>query len=175
LVVDTRSGLLLVDQQRAHERVLFEQFQKQIANRQPVSQQTLFPQSLEFSATSAETLNEIIPNLKDLGWDIESLGHHSFVVNATPVDVKESDVQSVLETILENFKSGIMLNRNDKQTNLAVSIACGMAVKSGVALDKAAQEHLLNQLFTCQIPQLSPKGKLVFSVLSEDEIHLRLN
>ncbi|MCL2682664.1 MAG: DNA mismatch repair endonuclease MutL [Bacteroidales bacterium] len=175
LVVDTRSGLLLVCQQRAHERILFEQFQKQIINRQPISQQKLFPQSLDFSATNAETLNEILPNLKDLGWDIESLGHHSFVVNATPSDVKESDVQSILETILENFKSGIMLNRNDKQTNLAVSMACGMAIKSGISLDKTEQKHLLTQLFTCQVPQLSPKGKPVFSVLSEDEIHTRLN
>ncbi|MDR1951235.1 MAG: DNA mismatch repair endonuclease MutL [Bacteroidales bacterium] len=175
LVVDTRSGLLIVCQQRAHERILFEQFQKQIANRQAVSQQKLFPQSLDFSATNAETLNEVLPNLKDLGWDIESLGHHSFVVNATPSDVKESDVQNVLELILENFKSGIMLNRNDKQTNLAVSMACSMAIKSGNTLDKTEQKHLLTQLFACQAPQLSPKGKPVFSVLSEDEIHTRLN
>ena len=175
LVVDTRSGLLLVCQQRAHERILFEQFQKQIATRQAVSQQKLFPQSLDFSATNAETLNEILPNLKNLGWDIESLGHHSFVVNAAPAEVKESEVQSILELILENFKSGMMLNRNDKQTNLAVSMACGMALKSGTTLDKSEQKHLLTQLFACQVPQLSPKGKPVFSVLSEDEINLRLN
>ncbi|MCL2414275.1 MAG: DNA mismatch repair endonuclease MutL [Bacteroidales bacterium] len=175
LVVDTRSDLLLVCQQRAHERILFEQVQKQLADRQPVSQQKLFPQSLDFSVTNAETLNEILPNLKDLGWDIESLGHHSFAVNATPYKVKESDVQSILETILENFKSGIMLNRNDKQTNLAISMASGMAIKSGIPLDKSAQKHLLTQLFACQIPQLSPKGKPVFSVFSEDEINSRLN
>jgi DNA mismatch repair protein MutL len=175
LVVDTRSGLLIVCQQRAHERILFEQFQKQLTNRQAVSQQKLFPQSLDFSATNAEILNEILPNLKDLGWDVESLGHHSFVVNSAPSEVKESDVQSVLESILENFKSGIMLNRNDKQTNLAVSMASGMAIKSGVTLDKTEQKHLLTQLFSCQVPQLSPKGKPVFSVLSEDEIHTRLN
>jgi DNA mismatch repair protein MutL len=175
LIVDTRSGLLLVCQQRAHERILFEQFQKQIVNRQAVSQQKLFPQSLDFSATNAETLNEILPNLKDLGWDIGSLGHHSFVVNAAPAEVKESEVQSILESILENFKSGMMLNRNDKQTNLAVSMACGMALKSGTTLDKSEQKHLLTQLFACQVPQLSPKGKPVFSVLSEDEINLRLN
>ena len=175
LVVDTRSGLLLVCQQRAHERILFEQIQKQLVDRQPISQQKLFPQSLDFSATNAETLNEILPNLKDLGWDIESLGHHSFAVNATPCEVKEGDVQSVLETILENFKSGIMLNRNDKQTNLAVSMASGMAIKSGTPLDKSAQKHLLSQLFACQVPQLSPKGKPVFSVLSEEEINTRLN
>jgi DNA mismatch repair protein MutL len=175
LVVDTRSGLLLVDQQRAHERILFEQFQKQTANPQQVSQHKLFPQSLDFSATNTEILNEVLTNLRDLGWDIESLGHHSFVVNATPCDVKESDVQNVLESVLENFKSGVMLNRNDKQTNLAVSMACGMAIKSGVTLDKSEQKHLLTQLFACQIPQLSPKGKPVFSVLSEDEIQTRLN
>ena len=174
-VVDTQSGLLLVCQQRAHERILFEQFQKQLTNRQAVSQQKLFPQSLDFSATNAEILNEILPNLKEMGWDIESLGHHSFVVNATPGEVKESEVQSVLESILENFKSGIMLNRNDKQTNLAISVASGMAIKSGVTLDKTEQKHLLTQLFACQIPHLSPKGKPVFSVLSEDEIHTRLN
>jgi len=175
LVVDTHSDLLLVCQQRAHERILFEQIQKQLANRQPVSQQKMFPQSLDFSATNAETLNEILPNLKDLGWDIESLGHHSFAINATPCEIKESEVQSVLETILENFKSGIMLNRNDKQTNLAVSMASGMAIKSGTPLDKSAQKHLLTQLFACQIPQLSPKGKPVLSVLSEEEINTRLN
>jgi DNA mismatch repair protein MutL len=80
-----------------------------------------------------------------------------------------------LETVLENFKSGIMLNRNDKQTNLAVSMSSGMAIKSGVTLDKAEQKHLLTQLFSCQVPQLSPKGKPVFTVFSEDEIHTRLN
>jgi len=175
IVVDTCSGLLIVCQQRAHERVLFEKFQKQIANRQTVSQQKLFPQSLDFSATNAEILNEILPNLKDLGWDIENLGHHSFSVNAAPTEVKESEVQSVLESILENFKSGIMLNRNDKQTNLAVSMASGMALKSGVTLEKTEQKQLLTQLFSCQVPQLSPKGKPVFTLLSEDEIHTRLN
>ena len=175
LIVDTRSGLLLVDQQRAHERVLFERFQKQITERQTVSQQKLFPQSLDFSAANAETLNDVLPVLKGLGWDIESLGHYSFALNATPCDVKEGEVQSVLEAILEDYKSGIMLNRSDKQTNLAVSMACGMAVKSGVTLDKAEQKHLLDQLFACQVPQLSPKGKPVFSVLSEDELHTRLN
>ncbi|MCL2416349.1 MAG: DNA mismatch repair endonuclease MutL [Bacteroidales bacterium] len=175
LVVDTHSGLLLVCQQRAHERVLFEQFQKQIVDRQLVSQQKLFPQSLDFSAPNAETLSDILPSLKDLGWDIESLGHHSFAVNAAPCEVKESEVQGVLEIILENFKSGIMLNRNDKQTNLAISMASGMAIKSGAPLDKLEQKHLLTQLFACQIPQLSPKGKPVFSVLSEEEINTRLN
>jgi len=175
LVVDTRWGLLLVCQQRAHERVLFELLQQQIADKQPVSQQKLFPQSLDFSATNAETLNEILPSLKDLGWDIESLGHHSFAVNATPSEVKEGDVQAVLETILENFKSGLMLNRNDKQTNLAISMSSAMAVKSGVSLDNDSQRQLLALLFACQVPQLSPKGKPVFSVLSEQDILTRLN
>jgi len=175
LVVDTRLGLLLVCQQRAHERVLFELLQQQIADKQPVSQQKLFPQSIDFSATNAETLNEILPSLKDLGWEIESLGHHSFAVNATPSEVKEGDVQSVLETILENFKSGLMLNRNDKQTNLAISMSSAMAVKSGISLDKDSQRQLLALLFACQVPQLSPKGKPVFSVLSENEILTRLN
>jgi DNA mismatch repair protein MutL len=175
LVVDTRSGLLIVCQQRAHERILFEDYIKQLENKKTVSQQKLFPQSLDFSATNSETLNEILPNLKDLGWEIESLGHHSFVVNAAPTDVKENEIQSVLETILENFKSGIMLNRNDKQTNLAVSMASGMAIKTGITLDKSEQKHLLTQLFACQLPQLSPKGKPVFTVLSEDEIHTRIN
>lgn len=175
IVADTRSGLLLVDQQRAHERVLFEHYQKQMANKQIVSQQKLFPQSFDFTASNAEILNEILSDLKELGWDMESLGHHSFVVNAAPNEVKESELKDVLETILENYKSGVMLNRNDKHTNLAVSMACGMAVKSGVSLDKAEQKHLLQQLFLCQVPQLSPKGKPVFSLLSEDEIHTRIN
>ncbi|MDR2906763.1 MAG: DNA mismatch repair endonuclease MutL, partial [Bacteroidales bacterium] len=174
VVANTHSGLLIVDQQRAHERILFEQFQQQLTDRKTVSQHNLFPQSLDFSASNAEILNEILPNLKDMGWDIESLGHHSFVVNATPADVKESDAQNFLEIIIETYKSGIMLHRNDKQTNLAVSMACGMAVKSGQILDNAAQKNLLTQLFACQVPHLSPKGKPVFTMLSEDELHTRL-
>ena len=162
------SGLLVVDQQAAHERILFER----LTNRKSPahSQQLLFPVNCQFTPADAEVLNELLPDLKEYGFEIGSIGQTTFVVTATPTDVKESELQPFFDQILVDYKSSMIQKFNNRAQSLCRSLAHQMAVKKGTALQQTEMQQLVADLFCCQMPTVSPSGKKTMAILSPEQL-----
>ncbi len=173
MVSHLKSGILLIDQQRAHERILYEEILQKMENEQSVSQHKLFPQTIDFSPANAEILREIKNDLKHLGWDVEEFGQNAFIIHAMPNDIKEEDTKSMLERILESFKQNLLNMRSDRKSNLALSIARNTALKSGVKLENEEMNNLINRLFACKVPEMSPSGKRTYIIIGADELLIK--
>lgn len=176
ILAAVRSGIMVIDQQRAHERILFEKIMEQLENNIIFSQQELFPVNIKFSTIDASLLHELLPDIRMLGFTIEAARHNgdTFIVSGVPVDLEKSEVQTVLEEIIESFKkigTGIEWNKN---TRLAHSLAKNMAIKAGKPLRQQEMNKLSDELFSCKVPDLTPEGKAILTIISMDEIVNRL-
>ncbi|MBR3723860.1 MAG: DNA mismatch repair endonuclease MutL [Bacteroidales bacterium] len=162
------SGLLIVDQQAAHERILYERLMNQ--SKAPHAQQLLFPVNCQFSPADADIFNELIPELKGYGFEIGSIGQTTFVVSATPPDIKESELQTLFDQILVEYKGAMIQKFNDRTQCLCRSMSRQMAVKPGTILQQSEMQQIIADLFCCQTPSVSPSGKKTMAILSPDQL-----
>ncbi len=162
------SGLLIVDQQAAHERVLFERY----SNRRQgaVAQQLLFPVNCQFSPADADIFNELLPDLKEHGFEIAPLGQSTFVVTATPPDMADSDLQQLFDQIIVEHKGAMIQKFNDRRVSLCRTLARQQAVRPGTPLKQEEMQQLIADLFCCQVPSVSPSGRKTMVVLNPDTI-----
>ncbi len=174
ILTQIKSGLLLVDQQAAHERILYEKFLHNLNSAKTVSQQELFPQTIELSPADTELTNELINEIKNLGFDILQESKNTFVVNGTPPELKNENIQYVFEKMLEAYKSNMMTVKLDKKENIAASLARNLAVKKGENLHYSQMVEIVDKLFACQVPYKTPSGKNTLTMLSSDEIEIKL-
>ncbi|MFN5830738.1 MAG: DNA mismatch repair endonuclease MutL, partial [Bacteroidota bacterium] len=137
-----KTGLIIIDQQSAHERILYEKYIRQMAHHQSYSQQLLFPLVLNFSSNEAELLNGILPDLHALGFEIESLGKGTFGVNGIPPELKENEVQISLDKMLNELRQQGEL-RTGKKEFLARLLARNMSVKAGEKLTEEEMQHII--------------------------------
>ncbi|MEJ2594497.1 MAG: DNA mismatch repair endonuclease MutL [bacterium] len=170
ILTNIKSGLMFIDQQRAHERILYEQYFKQLSGKGQASQQQLFPYNLQFSAGEAEVLRTLLNDLSRLGFHIETFGGSSFVVNGIPADMHENDITLALEKIVENHKQHARDINYDKSVNLARSLAVSNSMKEGKKLSETEMEDIFDRLFSCQVPEVSPDGKRIIKVLVQEEL-----
>ena len=168
IVSTLRSGLLIIDQNRAHERVLYECL---MAHADPnCAQQLLFPVSCTFSPSDMEILAELQPDLRQMGFEMEQLGSNTFVVTATPPRVADSRLQEVFNQVLADYKGQTLQRFCNRDQCLARAMARQMAVKSGKALSLEEMQRLMADLFSCQAPDVSPDGKKTMVILSETHL-----
>ena len=174
IVSSIKSGLLVIDQQRASERILFEEFTESISNKANYSQQQLFPQTIVFTHTDAELIKELKTDLYHLGFDINEFGLNTFIVNGCPAEWVNENPQHIIEGMLENFKRNLSDLKVDSKINLALSMAKNMAVKYGKKLEKEEIQNLIDKLFACRLPYHSPSGKKILYTITMDEISEKL-
>jgi len=170
LLSSVRSGLMLIDQQRAHERILFEHYSEILNNRKGSSQQLLFPVTMDVSPGDAAILKELLEDLMVLGFNMEEFGENSFIINGCPVELNNEGIQDVLEKIIENYKRNLQDIGRDRRINLARSMAVNLAIKQGKNLQQDEINGLIDQLFACKMPQVSPDGKQVVRILTFEEL-----
>ncbi|MFN4813580.1 MAG: DNA mismatch repair endonuclease MutL [Bacteroidota bacterium] len=167
-----KTGLIIIDQQSAHERILYEKYIRQMAHHQSYSQQLLFPLVLNFSSNEAELLNGILPDLHALGFEIESLGKGTFGVNGIPPELKENEVQISLDKMLDELRQQGEL-RTGKKEFLARLLARNMSVKAGEKLTEEEMQHIIDELFACELPYHSPGGKPTLITFTLEELAKR--
>ncbi len=170
IVTNVRSGLMVIDQKKAHERILFEKFLNELKNKKPVSQQQLFPVTLQFSPSDAEILRSLKDELTALGFTFEKMGNNGFVFQGLPDNVSASEVEGLLETIVENHKkeaSNLGINKN---IILARSLASRLSVKYGKKLSPEEMEGLFNGLFACEMPETALDGSKTLTILKISDI-----
>ncbi len=166
-----KSGLMLIDQQAAHERILYEKFLKQLKNRRKGSQQQLFPQNVTFSGEDAEIIEQLKDYLAYTGFDIQPVTKNTYVINGLPDDLSEKeDANGFLDSMLESYKMNHQKLDNDRQISLAWAMAGNMAIKAGKTLTVEEMRSLINSLFACELPDKSPSGKKTVAIISPDEI-----
>jgi DNA mismatch repair protein MutL len=171
----TKNNLLLIHQQRAHERILYEGFIQQIANQSGASQQLLFPQQLSLPAGDITLLRTYLEDLAQLGFDVELFGQSSLVVQGIPLALQESESLKALEEIVEAIKNNSKHFKLNKAHQIALVLARNGATKSGKALGHEEMLHLADRLFACEQPQYSPTGKAILVALSKDFIDKEFN
>ena len=165
-----KSGFMLISQQAAHERVLYERFLQQLQSHSGVSQQSLFPQSVTLNSADFELLKELLPDVRALGFDIREFGKNTVVVEGIPADLNNVGEEQLLEQLLEGFKNNLAILKLDKRDNLARSLARNAAIKTGTKMSLEEMNLLIDQLFACQMPNLALNGKPVISTFTLTEL-----
>lgn len=175
ILTQIRSGYILIDQHKAHQRILYEQYLRNLSNQPAATQQTLFPKTLELNNSDAALLQDIIPDLKVLGFDIQFFGGSTFVVHGLPADLKDENETQLVEKLLEEYKNTQKADSFDKRKNIAKTLAYQTAIKSGQYMDKASMQQLIDELFACEQPAVNPAGLATFVQYSFDEIERKFN
>ena len=170
ILTKNKLGLLIIDQKRAHERVLFEHFCNVFKTQKVNAQQLLFPESMEFNAADSEILREVLPDLQKMGIDINEFGKNAFVVNGLPADLHEFKPKNMIEQLLEQYKLNLKDVKLERRNNLAKSLAQNIAIKRGQKLEYDEMKSLIEQLFLSSTPQVSPSGKATTVNISINEI-----
>lgn len=174
IVTSIKSGLMLIHQQRAHERILFEHFLNLLQKSDGATQKLMFPETVTLSASDDDLLDEISSDVRALGFEMKKIKSQTWEFNGTPVGF-DKELQSVIESVLEDYKSQMMNPRTDRYSNLARAMAKRTAIKSGKKLEEQEMQSLINSLFACSIPEHSIDGKAVIKVISSDELKQRFN
>lgn len=171
----TKNGLMIIDQQSAHERVLFEKFMEDLKYKSASTQQSLFPKTITFPAADFALLMEIEQEIKALGFRFEEFGKNTIVVNGVPANLKYANEQQMLEGLLEQFKYNQAELSLPLQENLARALAKRTAVKAGQKLEAEEMQKLLNSLFSCKTPNYSPEGKPIFYIFELSKLENYFN
>jgi DNA mismatch repair protein MutL len=165
-----KSGLMVVDQNRAHQRVLYEGFLKQFTLEKPTSQNLLFPLSLNLTSDELKIIKDIEIQLKQTGFSISEYNKDGLFLNSIPVGVKESNVHSIFEELISDIKSEVP-NINFSYSDLmAKLIAKSLATQNGKKLTTVEQEFIVNSLFACKEPNLTPSNKKVFITIEISDL-----
>lgn len=164
-----KSGLVIINQQLAHERILYEKFLEQYEQRQIATQQLLFPVNISLSANELSSVKEIDKELKAFGFDFEYFGQSGIVINGCPMDISESKISIIIEEILKNLDEGSQLDQEIK-TTFARTMARQLSIKKGQKLSNTEMEQLMDALFSCQLPNVSIDGEPILKTLALNEL-----
>ena len=170
IVTAIKSGMLVIDQNLAHSRVLFEKFLKEMENHNGVSQQELFPQALSLNVNDASLLKEMMPELEHLGFVLEQANPTTFMINGTPSDAAGCDAVTLLEKILDNYKINTTDLQLDRKLNLAKTMAVQLAIKPQTRLSEMEMQNLVDQLFACNVAEVAPNGKKIYVILNMEDL-----
>jgi DNA mismatch repair protein MutL len=167
IIAPTKSGIIIIHQQLAHERILYEKYQK--ASAQPhATQKSLFPVVLELSASDAVLLEEMVEDLANIGYEIEAFGQNSFIIQGIPADVLAGNEKNAIELLLEQFKHFSADLKFSKREKLIRCMARQMAIKAGQNLGQKEMHSLIESLSECDIPNTTASGAPTFIEFNED-------
>lgn len=170
-----KSGIMVIHQHLAHQRVLYESILKNITIKEAISQQLLFPLRLNFTKLDIEIIKSIQEQLEHTGFGFSSFEEDIIEINGIPVSVKESEIKNILEHLVNDIQTELPDAGFSQNDLLAKSLAKSLAIKTGKPLTLEEQEHLVHQLFACKEPTKSPTNKPVLMILDASDIDKKFN
>jgi len=173
IVCPVKSGLMLIDQKRAHERVLFEGYMECLSNNRSISQTEMFPVPVELNPANYLVLKEIEHDLKILGFNIEFSEKNKILIKGRPAETNSSDPVEMLEILIETYKNTQAGPSSGAKEKVAVAMACASAIPYGKILINSEMEDLFDSLFACKAPNYSPNGKPVINIIPLEELDKR--
>jgi DNA mismatch repair protein MutL len=174
IITHSGSGLVIIDQQQAHQRIIYEKILDARTESGNLSQKLLIPETVTLSPDDALLMSGWLDQFRELGFDIAGFGKDAYVVHAIPSTLTGIPVQETLESALETLKSSAPEPTAKKDHLLARSIAVRTAVRAGKRLEKEEMEAICEQLFACRFPEISPEGKPTMMIVPMDEINKKL-
>ncbi|MEN9325729.1 MAG: mismatch repair protein MutL [Bacteroidota bacterium] len=173
IINSIKSGLLVIHQSRAHQRILYEQFLTNITIHQASSQQLLFPLEIQFSRDDMLYLKEIQPNLEGIGFAFEKMGLDVLIISGLPAQISESNVTEILHDLIYNLQENVPEDSFSLSDSISKFMAKSVAIKSGKYLNTIELENIVNGLFACKDPNVSPFQKPIFITLTTEDLDKR--
>lgn len=174
IMTAVKSGLMVVDQHRAHLRILFEQYQQQLAQRKMHAQKILFPETIDFSARERVLLEKVNDKLDAMGFELSPLGNNTYSINAIPEGLEGIDIQALLHEMLDQEAEHGSSSVQNVYDHLALSMARAAAIPYGQVLGNDEMENIINSLFLCANVNYTPDGKNILFILKQKEIEQML-
>ena len=173
IVTSLKSGLALIDQYRAHVRILFDQYLNNMRQQKGASQQVLFPEIIEFTAAEAAVLPVLLEDMRFIGFDLSNLGNNSYAINGLPAGLENVDQLVLIKDIVNRaIETGCEVHEEICEA-IALSLAKAAAIRPGKTLSADEMDHLIATLFSCPDSNLTPDGKTIISMLTDEELGKR--
>ncbi|MBP6356116.1 MAG: DNA mismatch repair protein MutL, partial [Paludibacter sp.] len=170
VITNVKSGMLMIDQHRAHVRILFESFLQQMLVRKVSTQQVLFPETLELHQDDALYFEQILDDLNAAGFDFNMDDRELVQVTGVPAQLGTESVVALLKTLIEKARTTALNSATEVSENIALALAEASSIKSGQSLTNEEMSDLINRLFACENPNHTPDGKTTMVIFSQDEI-----
>ena len=175
IVSSIKSGIVLIDQNLAHQRILYEEYLAKLTMDGINSQKLLFPLNISLNPSDIEVLTGFQSDLGSAGINISEIKMDSIIIDALPVTLSENKITGFIEELIENFKNEIPDTSLSQIDTIAKCLAMNLAIKSGTKLTSREQETILNELFYCKEPNFSPIGKATFVTITMEELEDKFN
>ncbi|QIK53672.1 DNA mismatch repair endonuclease MutL [Dysgonomonas sp. HDW5B] len=173
ILTSVKSGLMMIDQRRAHVRILFDQFLQNIKLKRGISQRTLFPEIVEFSSSEAAMIPYLLDDIEAVGFDLSNLGNNSYAINGVPSEIdKINSVELIHNMVSKSIETGSDV-KEEIQEALALSLAYAAAIPYGHRLTNDETSDIVNRLLASPSHKYTPDGKLVISILDDIEVDKR--
>ncbi|MEO6948405.1 MAG: DNA mismatch repair endonuclease MutL [Ginsengibacter sp.] len=170
LIAENENGFMVIHQQNAHERILYERFILAMKGKPISIQRSLFPVAIELTPADAVLLSDLLEDLNLLGYQVEPFGSNTFIIQGSPANVPDGNEKAALEKMLEQYKHFNMEPNFDKREKLLRSMAWQQSVKAGTYLTDSEIKELIKDLFNCEVYNTTPTGKPVFLEFKQEEL-----
>lgn len=170
ILTSVKSGLMIIDQRRAHERILYDNIMESLKQNARISQQSLFPITIELSPVDFSVYKEMSASIEKLGFDIREIGKNAIIIHGTPSFIESTDLQGIIESILEQYKNLRDDINIEPMGRLARSAAYASAIPYGKHLNEQEMREMVDQLFGCENPNYTPSGEVIVKIISQEEI-----
>jgi DNA mismatch repair protein MutL len=175
ILTSVKSGLMIIDQHKAHVRILFDKYLEQIRNRKGVSQRVLFPEVLELSASEAATLPSVYDDMEALGFELSELGDRSFAIQGVPSEIENSNPSELIRGMIHRSMETGSDAKTEIQESIALSLAAMTAIPHGKVLTSEEMLLVVSELFASKTPTYTPDGQVIVSVITDKEIEKKMN
>ena len=173
IITALKSGLALIDQHRAHVRILFDQYLNNIRQQKGASQHVLFPEIIEFTAAEAAVLPVLLEDMRFIGFDLSNLGNNSYAINGLPAGLENVDQIVLIKDIVSRaIETGCEVHEEICES-IALALAKAAAIRPGKVMSADEMDHLIATLFSCPDSNLTPDGKTIVSMLTDEELEKR--
>ncbi len=170
LITHTQSGIVIIDQQNAHERILYERMLNQDQHDPGGSQHILLPQSITLTHEDAQLFQESRGLFEEIGFEIRDFGNNTFLIHAVPADCQNLEASDLMESVLESLKVSFRNTKTPDKLNLFRVLSKKLSVKKGRKLHPSEMNSMVEQLFACKVPEISPEGKPTMMVIPYEEM-----
>ncbi|MDP6922518.1 MAG: DNA mismatch repair endonuclease MutL [Lutibacter sp.] len=170
LISSIKSGIVYIHQHLAHQRILYEEYLKNSTIKEAVSQQLIFPLEMTFDSQDINLVKELKEDLEGIGFLFDKISDSAVFISGVPVNVDQEQVNDIFEQLLDDLKNDLPESSFSQIDGMAKSLAKSLAIKTGTPLTGKEQEAIVNKLFSCKQPELSPYGKKTFVTINLEDI-----
>ena len=170
IMTAVKSGLMIIDQHRAHIRILYEEYLRQLSEHKVHSQKVLFPEMVQFSVSDQTVLDQVLPEMAEMGFQLDSLGGGSYAVNGVPAGIEGLNVVALVNDMVASAMESGTSAKDEIDQTLALSLARNAAIPQGQVLSNVEMDNIVNELFACSNVNYTPSGEPVIAIMKQQDI-----